>query len=253
MAKKRKPHNPAAPTPPQALHRGQLGLPTPERANHYSDGYEVSQLAVGHDQQGGVVQSRERAILTHPKLLSELYNLLMQDYAKRGEPLPERIEVRQTPADKATAGWRGVLWSYIDVRTKVLQGGLGSVDYEGSSRGSSLSKIPALVNGNKHQFDKVRFYSWVRDQTGFARITDFLDQVILHDNPGLKNDADTILRKWEMGRELYETNNRRDGEHVFYGALVICAQALHEAALDFDQFQRRDRQIYPLAGTRRIA
>lgn len=277
---RRKPHNSSS-TPSPSLHKGQLGLPTPERVNHYSDGYETKQLAVGHDREGGVIQSRERAILTHPQLLSELYNLVIQEYAKRGDELPARVEIKQTPADRATAGQRGVLWSYITTHLEVLRGDIRIGDYEGSPRSSDLHRLPSAVKDNK-RFNRHRFYAWVREQTGLAVITDFLDRVAIHDNPGFADDASKVLKKWDIGRwllgkEVYCQNqdcrvhimppmpthcrvcgsplhNRdRDAENAFYGALGLAARALSEAAHDFVTVERNEYRAGTLASIKKIA
>lgn len=277
---RRKPHNPAAPVlPSQGHYRGQLGLPTPERASHMLDGYEVKQLAIGHDREGGVVQSREKVILNHPQLLLELYNAVVQQYAEKGEELPARIDIKQTPADRATAPYRGILWSYITTHLEVLRGNIRVTDYEGVPQSSDMERFHVAALQQTF-FNRRRFYAWVREQIGMACVTDFLDRVAVHDNPGLADDADRILKKHEIGRELlgkqlvcsncgtgYGITDRRscrdcgatlhardrDAENAFYGALSMCARVLSEAAKDFEISERRHHNRIRLSLNKTLA
>jgi hypothetical protein len=272
MARKRKPQIDS-----KALHthRGQIGLPTPERAQHMPDGFEVRQLSAGFSREGGVIQSRQVTILTHPALLSELYNAVIQQHQARGEPLPHHVDVNRTPADRATAQHRGILWSYISARIDAIRGNIKIVSYEGAGGSYPGSRLPLPEREFVGRaWDRRRFYAWVREQSGMAYLTDFLDRVVAHDNPGLDLDADTIITKHDIGRALLakdvvcpnescrvnfgpraprsgfcrhcgsEIRSRdRDAENAFYGALSFAANILGEAARDFVTWENRRRMV----------
>jgi hypothetical protein len=269
MARKRK-----QPQPKDLYsYRGQLGLPTPERAQHMPEGFEVKQLAVGYDRQGGVVQSRQVTILTHPALLSELYTAVIQQHQRENKQLPVHVDVSRTPADRATAQNRGILWSYVSSRIDAMRGNIKIVNYEGSGGSAPGSRLPLPEREfTGKAWDRRRFYAWVREQTGMAYVTDFLDRVVAHDNPGLDLDADAIITKHDMGRALlakdvvcpgceanfgphaprsgycrhcgHEIRPRdRDAENAFYGALSFAAHVLAEAARDFVTWENRRRLV----------
>lgn len=254
-------------------YRGQLGLPTPERASHMPDGFETTQLAAGHDREGGVVQSRAQTILTHPALLSELYNASIKAYQDRGEALPAHIEIAQKPADRATAQHRGVLWSYLSTHIEVMRGNCKIVNYEGTQGGSSHDRLPLPIQQfTGKAWDRRRFYAWIREQTGMAYLTNFLDRVAEHDNPACLEDASAILTKHDLGRHLLDkeiccahcgrsygvraprsgfchgcgariAGRDRDAENAFYGALSFAAHVLGEAARDFVTWENRRRMV----------
>lgn len=279
MSQKRRPHYAARHQ--TDLNRGQLGLPTPEREGHAREGFEVKQLAVGHGWEGGVVQSRERAILTHPQLLYELRNAMVKQYQDRGEEIPHRIHIKQTPSDRATEGINHYfMWSYIQTHLEVLRGDINISDYEGAPRSSELHRLPRSLGGDKKKFDNRRFYAWVRDQTGLAVVTNLLDRVAVHDNPGLTDDSERVLNKYEIGRYLlgkeltcqncggvfgiYDVRGckhcgnaihtrDRDAENAFYGALSMCARVLGEAAQDFQVVEKRRIDTLRLAMNKKIA
>jgi hypothetical protein len=244
-----KPYNPAKDPKPVLVAPGQLGIANQYRQQHSKSGYDVEQLAVGFERGGGVVRSRERAMLTHPALIAELYNAMMLKLVNSGQQIPERIEIKQTPGDRATAQHRGILWGYLSTRIEVLKGAVKIADYEGVPKSGDLHKLPLT----QKQFDRRRFYAWVREQTGMAIVTDFLDRIVEHDNPELAADADAILTKHEMGEDLIGTQNRRDAENAVYGALSLSARILAEAARDFHTVESRYWQQIEIAKRRKLA
>jgi hypothetical protein len=123
MARARKKKNSASPQPGKDLYsyRGQLGIPTPERAAHMPDGFAIQQLAVGHDHGGGVIQSRQATILSHPGLLAELYTAVVRQHQDENKPLPAHVDVSMTPGDRVTAQNRAILWEYILARIDAVK------------------------------------------------------------------------------------------------------------------------------------
>jgi hypothetical protein len=239
--KRRQPYNPAQKSK-QDL-RGHLGVANEYRQAHSKSGFETEQIADGR------FSSRERAMLTHPQLLAELYNNVMRKYAESGQPVPERIHIKMTPSDRATAPYRGILWAYLRTRAEVVTGSIKIADYEGAPSARDLHRLPL----NQTQFSARRFYAWVREQPGLACVTDFLDRVVLQLNLAKAEDGEIVLSKAELGRELIDADNARDCKNASDGALVMCCRVLSETARDFLVLERRYQEQARRASQARIA
>ena len=238
--KKRIPYNPAAKTK-QNL-QGHLGVPNEHRQAHSASGFQIDEIAEDR------FSSRERAMLTHPGLLADLYNAVVRKYAESGEPLPERIHIgKMTPSDRVTSPYRNILWAYLRVRAEVVRGAIKIADYEGVPSPRELNRVPLSQN----QFDARRFYAWIREQHGLMVITDFLDQVALQINPELAADGETVPTKASIGRELIEIENARDAKAAADGALALACRAISEAARDFVIIERRHRNEIARLSSRR--
>jgi hypothetical protein len=237
--KKRIPYNPAKAKPNL---QGHLGVPNERRQAHSASGFQTDEIAEGR------FVSRERAMLTHPGLLADLYNAEVRRYAESGEPLPERIHIgKMTPSDRITASYRNILWAYLRVRVEVERGTIKIADYEGVPSPRELNRVPL----SQTQFDARRFYAWIRDQHGLMVITDFLDQVALQINPELVADGEDPPTKAGIGRDLIEIENARDAKTAADGALALACRAISEAARDFVIIERRHRQEIARLGSRR--
>lgn len=239
--KKRTPYNPAK---PKQNVRGHLGIPTPEREAHSRSGFERDVLA------GNRYVSRERAMLTHPALLADLYNAVIRQYEEKGEPLPERIHLSKiTPSDRITAAHRNLLWAYLRVRIEVVKGTLRVADYEGMPSQQDLNRVPL----NQNQFDARRFYAWLREQHGMMVVTDFLDRVALQISPELASDGERAPTKADIGRDLIGVENTRDAKAATDGALALACRILAESARDFAIIERRYRSELERLSRTRIA
>ena len=238
--KKRAPYNPSKPKL-----QGHLGIPSGERQAHSRSGFDTETITDGR------YVSRERAMLTHPALLADLYNAVVRQYQEKQEPLPERIHIpKMTPSDRVSAPFRNLLWAYLKVRTEVVRGTINVADYEGVPTQKELNRVPLSQN----QFDSRRFYAWIREQHGLMAITEFLDQVALQINPELIIDGDTPPTKSSIGRDLIGVENTRDAKAATDGALALACRALMEAAHDFAIIERRYRnEIERLARSQRLA
>ena len=227
MPKKRQPYNPAKAT--KDKFKGHLGVPDERRAAKSSAGFDTEAIADGR------YCSRERAMLTHPGLLRERYNAIVRKHEESGEPLPDRIQDnRTTPSDRVTAQHRNVLWSYIRIRTEVLQGEMKGVNYGGAPAPRDLNRVP-LSDG---QFDARRWYSWVRGQVGLLPVTDFIDQIVFQIYPELTDDGAAAPTKEDIGRDLTGTQNDRDAKNAVDGALALACRSLADAARDFVIMER---------------
>ena len=227
--KKRTPFNPAKTT--KKL-QGYLGVPNAERQARSRSGFETEQITDGR------YVSRERAMLTHPALLIELYNQVVRKHQEAGEALPEKIHIpKMTPSDRATAAYRNILWAYLKVSAEVSRGTVKIVDYEGAPAAQGLNRVPLSQN----QFDSRRFYAWIREQHGLLVVTDFLDSICKQMNPELVADGDTTPTKAEIGQSLTGAENARDAKNAADGALALACRVLSEAARDFVIIERRHR------------
>jgi hypothetical protein len=238
--KKRIPYNPVVKTK-QNL-QGHLGVPNEHRQAHSASGFQIDEIAENR------FSSRERAMLTHPALLADLYNAVVRKYAEAGEPLPERIHIgKMTPSDRVTALYRNILWAYLRVRAEVVRGTIKIADYEGVPSPRELNRVPLSQN----QFDARRFYAWIREQHGLLVVTDLLDKVVLQLNPELAADGETVPTKAEIGRELIEIENARDAKAAADGALALACRVISEAARDFVIIERRHRNEIARLSSRR--
>ena len=237
--KKRIPYNPARAKPnPQ----GHLGVPNEHRQSHSVSGFQTEEIAENR------FVSRERAMLTHPALLADLYNEVVRKHTESGEPLPERIHIgKMTPSDRATAPYRNILWAYLRVRAEVVRGTIKIADYEGVPTQRELNRVPL----SQTQFDARRFYAWIREQHGLMVITDFLDQVTLQINPELAEDGETAPTKAGIGESLIDIENTRDLKVAADGALALACKAISEAARDFVIIERRHRHEIARLSSRR--
>ena len=276
MARARKKKNSASPQPGKDLYsyRGQLGIPTPERAAHMPDGFAIQQLAVGHDHGGGVIQSRQATILSHPGLLAELYTAVVRQHQDENKPLPAHVDVSMTPGDRVTAQNRAILWEYILARIDAVKGNSKIVNYSGASGGAPGSRLPLPEREfTGRNWDRRRFYAWIRRQPGMAYLTAFLDHVVAHDNDTAA-EAGHVILKHDMGRALLakdvtcpndacQTNfgprapasgfcrhcgtrlpqaRDRDAEQAFLGGLSFAGHVLAEASRHFVQWEDRHRK-----------
>jgi hypothetical protein len=227
--KKRTPHNPAKPAP--NLH-GHLGVPNEHRQAHSRSGFDTEALADSR------FVSRERAMLTHPALLTDLYNEVMRKLAESGEPVPEHIHIsKMTPSDRVSAAYRNLLWAYLRVRAEVVRGTIKAADYEGAPVQRQLNQVPL----SQSQFDARRLYAWIREQHGLMVVTDFLDSIVLQLNPELAGDGETAPTKADIGKGLIGIENARDAKTAADGALALACRVLSEAARDFVIIERRYR------------
>lgn len=227
--KKRTPFNPAKTAKNLT---GYLGVPNVERQARSRSGFETEQITDGR------YVSRERAMLTHPSLLMELYNQVIRKHQEAGETLPEKIHIpKMTPSDRVTASYRNILWAYLKVSAEVSRGTVKIVDYEGTPSAQALNRIPLSQN----QFDSRRFYAWIREQHGLLVITDFLDSVCKQMNPELAADGEAPPTKAEIGQSLTGVENARDAKTAADGALALACRVLAEAARDFVIIERRHR------------
>lgn len=226
---KRQPFDPAKAT--NSL-KGHLGVPSEQRERHSKSGFVTERIAEGR------YVSRERAMLTHPGLLAELYNAIVRKHQEAGEPLPERVHIaKMTPSDRATAAHRNILWAYLRISAEVMRGNINIVDYEGMPSPQELERVPL----SQTQFDARRFYAWLREQHGFMALTEYLDSVVVQLNPELASDDANAPTKAEIGQSLLGPVNERDAKAAADGALVLACRALSEAARDYMVLVRRYR------------
>jgi hypothetical protein len=207
----------------------QLGLPQ-ERLK--KGDFETEQVAIGH------FRLREKSMLTHPSLLAERTNAKLRAYADQGKEPDQDIQITQTPSDRATAMWRHLLWKYLETRYENINGKSGSTKFEQSSRSSELGRLPL----SEDQFNRRRFYEWLRKQPGCKSLTNLLDRVAAQCNPQAHDPDYPILSKAEIGAWRIDSDNPRDAKNACDGALAQACEHLAEMAAHYAALERQQKK-----------
>lgn len=213
---------------------GQSGIPTKERACKSRSGFEVRQLAAGFSHDGGVVQSRERTMLTNPALMRDKLDELL-GRERENPKLPSLIHSLGTSSDHAIEGHSKVFWMYAKTHMNVMAGKVNISKYGDSSNSSDIHKLPL----SDHEFLQRHFYAYAQQHLPDV-IRDFLGWVVLHDNPDLSENS--AISRGEIGGILVIGKKGQPARDVADGALSICVRVLSEMHKDFDIWFKRHRQ-----------
>ena len=208
----------------------QLGL-SGERLAQSKAGFETEAVGIGHN------RLREKAMLTDPALLAERTNAKMRAYADQGKEPDKDVQITQTPSDRATALWRGILWDYLKTRYRDASGNASITNYEGSTRSSELHKLPL----SNDQFNKLKFFNWLRKTPMGRELTDFLNDVAAQCNPQAHPSGYRVMSKTEIGAWLIDSDTARDCKSATDGALSLACRMLAGAHAHFAALERQEK------------
>lgn len=246
-----KPYNPATDqlTPERAAQvRGQLGIPTPERVAKSNAGFDVQQLAIGHDREGGVMRSRERAMLTPLALLQDRLEEYLQGLRASNQEIPNSPRISMTPSDEVIAGNPYVVHDYITTHKEVKAKSIDITKYEGSPGGGDLHRLPL----SDPEFSRRAFYAWVQENAPLA-VTTVLEQVCEQCNPevmarALGKEPQDAITKADIGRYwAKKQKSDRDAVNSADGALGVVSDILAELHMNYITLKRRKKALEKIA------
>ena len=208
----------------------QLGL-SGERLARSKMGFESEQVGIGH------YRLKEKAMLTHPGLISERRAIKTKALVESGQELPEEgVRVPETPSDKATAMYRHLLWQVLTTIWE-SNGNARITDYQGSPRSSELHRLPF----SEAQFNRRGFVEWLLKQPGWKSGLGLLEKVAIQCNPQAFDSHKMAMSKAEIGMWRIDTDTIRDAKNAADGALAQVCEMMAEAAAHFAALERQEK------------
>jgi hypothetical protein len=226
----------------------QFGEPNRDRKAKSREGFDTDQLAIGHDKKGGVVRSRERAMLTPLALLQQRVAEEILKLQESGQPIPPYIRAAHTPSDKVIAGNPRVVHDYIETHLSVTARRVKISNYGNSAGGGQSERIPL----DDHEWPKWEFYGWVQDHAPSAIIM-VLNQVCEQCSPeaialATNRPIEEMNTKADIGRFwLREWKSDRDSVNAADGALGVVSHILAELHLIYDTERQRKVRLDKIA------
>lgn len=249
--RKKQPYRPGKEPVPGHLTK-QLGVPTPYRRQHtpkgYDQGFDIQPLAAGFERGGGVVRSRERAMLTPPDLQRQMLEDFLQKKREAGEEMPQTVRIALTPSDKVIAHNPYIVHDYITTHKEVEAKTIKVSNYEGAISAGDIHRLPL----QDHEFRRRHFYAWIQDNCPLA-VQKALMQVCEQCNPEVMarahgREPEEAITKAGIGRYwTRENKSDRDAVNNADGVLALAASVLAELHMEYSTEIDRARRLAKIA------
>lgn len=278
MGKTRKPYNPAKDPAPSDLSK-QLGVPTQYRRQHSpkgaEQGFDIMPLASGFDRSGGVVRSRERAMLTplglQQAMLQEAIEkkqaeLLEQQRARGNQTVTSeeitlehviqhmrdngllRMKIALTPSDEVIIGNPRIVHDYITTHKEAEAKTIKIANYEGSISAGDIHRLPL----NDKEFERRHFYAYIQEKAPLA-VQKVLAQICEQCNPEVMarisgREPEQAITKAQIGRHWTRRDNSdRDAVNNADGVLALACAVLAEIHSEYSTEIERAKRLAKIA------